>query len=129
MIEINHGAPKQYVGRIWAAMGWPAMPDADMNRLIPSFPLRKLRHGHGKGLLPSGVYEETFHDILDGNADWGVINIFDRMGHDRDSPADMRRAIKAAHDRMQMLYGAADETNYSAMGELVDDFLRASGVP
>lgn len=140
-LSFNHGSPKKWTERMWERMRfsdpgnptWNGPSNDVLNNQIPCFPMKNERHYAGRGVVrPDGTYEPTFHDLIEGNSqpDRLVQSVFDRSpALDRTNPAHIRLAIKRAHDRMQQLYGDVDEVNYSAMGEIVDNFLLSKGIP
>jgi len=42
---------------------------------------------------------------------------------------NLKSALRTTYNEMQSLYGAADDVNYQAMGDIVDEFFTRNGVP
>lgn len=126
-LEVNHGVPRHIMTKLKIAMTDNDLVQSVIDDVdIPAFPFKRQRHGRGKGLRADGAYEATFHDLLEGNANRGIVGRIN--WNNNPNPGQIRRAIKLAYEDLHNLHAGADDVDYRAMGELVDKFLESRGV-
>ncbi len=122
---MHHAPGKAWWRKVCIGLEHEIPDNTFMNTEMPTFPWKRSRHAKGCGEEVDGVYQPTFHDLFEGNAEKNILPLVRVDWGSRDSiRQNALEAVKQTCEALQMRY-PNDGVDYSEIGKLVRAWMKA----